>query len=390
MTTTQPYFIESARRVIAIEKQAIAHLSSQINQTFEQACQLLLQCCKSDGRIIVSGMGKSGHIGRKIAATLASTGSPSFFVHASEASHGDLGMITANDVVILISNSGETNEVLNIVSVIKRIGAKVIGITGVAHSSLAKHSDVHLSIQVEQEACPLNLAPTASTTTTLVLGDAIAVALLEARNFTELDFAQYHPGGSLGRRLLLTVEEVMHTGQNIPIVTERHCVKTALFEMSAKGLGMTAVVNDRGILTGIFTDGDLRRFLSNKNHLLNESITQVMTKNCTTAHKGMLAQEVLNVMEQQHINGLNCRRRANTPYRCAKYANIIKRRSVITCYFLSYIKIFQQSVNNEQPKSNYLFVISMVFFQMDVSISVIKEKNSKPFTPVMALALKLC
>lgn len=294
-------FITRGKQVLVIEKQAIKQLEQYIDQNFQKACQLMFDCT---GRIIVIGMGKSGHIGNKIAATLASTGTPSFFVHPGEASHGDLGMITSQDVVILISNSGETSEVINIIPVLKRIGAKMVSMSGNIDSSLAKLSDVHVCIKVEQEACPLGLAPTASTTATLVMGDAFAVALLEARGFTADDFALSHPGGSLGKRLLLTLKDIMHSGIHIPIVKCDDIIKDALIEMSEKGLGMTAIVNSKKQLQGIFTDGDLRRILEHKIDIHNTKISDVMTTQCTTVNPDMLAAQALNIMENKRINGL--------------------------------------------------------------------------------------
>ncbi|MCF6441001.1 KpsF/GutQ family sugar-phosphate isomerase [Pseudoalteromonas luteoviolacea] len=294
-------FIETAKRVLDIEQQAISELNQYIDNSFIAACELMLNCT---GRVIVIGMGKSGHIGNKVAATLASTGTPSFFVHPGEASHGDLGMITAEDVVLLISNSGETGEVVGIIPVIKRIGARVISMTGNANSTMAQQADIHLCIKVSKEACPLGLAPTASTTATLVMGDALAVALLEARGFTADDFALSHPGGSLGKRLLLTLRDIMHSGSDVPMTSLGSSIKEALFDMSAKGLGMTAIVNDQKQLCGIFTDGDLRRVIEQKADLHNDTIDSVMTICCTTASPDMLAAEALNIMEKKRINGL--------------------------------------------------------------------------------------
>ncbi|KZN58141.1 D-arabinose 5-phosphate isomerase [Pseudoalteromonas luteoviolacea CPMOR-1] len=293
--------IESAKRVLEIEQKAISELNQYIDNTFTQACELMLDCV---GRVIVIGMGKSGHIGNKVAATLASTGTPSFFVHPGEASHGDLGMITADDVVLLISNSGETGEVVGIIPVIKRIGARVISMTGNPSSTMAQQADIHLCIKVSQEACPLGLAPTASTTATLVMGDALAVALLEARGFTADDFALSHPGGSLGKRLLLTLEDIMHKGTDVPMTPAGSSIKEALFEMSAKGLGMTAIIDENAQLCGLFTDGDLRRVIEQKVDLHNDTIDSVMTICCTTASSDMLAAEALNIMEKKRINGL--------------------------------------------------------------------------------------
>ncbi|MEY8252801.1 MAG: KpsF/GutQ family sugar-phosphate isomerase, partial [Colwellia sp.] len=264
-------------------------------------CQLMFHC---KGRVIVIGMGKSGHIGGKIAATLASTGTPAFFVHPGEASHGDLGMITSNDVVLTISNSGETSEVLAIIPVIKRIGAKLISMTGNTDSTLAKLADTHICIKVSAEACPLGLAPTSSTTATLVMGDALAVALLNARDFTADDFALSHPGGSLGKRLLLRLNDIMHQGERVPMISEYALIKDALVEMSLKGLGMTAIVNEQQQLVGLFTDGDLRRVLDNRIDIHSENISTVMTHNPSVAQSDMLAAQALKIMEDKKINGL--------------------------------------------------------------------------------------
>jgi arabinose-5-phosphate isomerase len=303
-------FITRAKQVLLIEQQAIADLIPTIGDEFASACDLMLH---TKGRVIVVGMGKSGHIGNKIAATLASTGTPSFFVHPGEASHGDLGMITEDDVVILISNSGETSEVISLIPVIKRIGAKIIAISSKPASSLGRLSDVHITVAVAKEACPLGLAPTASTTATLAMGDALAVALLEARGFTEDDFALSHPGGSLGKRLLLTLKDIMHDGERLPMVKLDCIIKDALLEISAKGLGMTAIVDDSGILKGLFTDGDLRRILEQRIDIHATSIATVMTKNCTTASQTMLAAEALNIMERKRINGLIVINEQNQP-----------------------------------------------------------------------------
>jgi len=290
-----------AKNVIEIEQQAIGELLQFIDDDFELACQLMFNC---KGRVIVIGMGKSGHIGGKIAATLASTGTPSFFVHPGEASHGDLGMITSNDVVLTISYSGETNEVLAITPVIKRIGAKLIAMTSNSNSTLAKLADRHICIKVSAEACPLGLAPTSSTTATLVMGDALAVALLNARDFTAEDFALSHPGGSLGKRLLLRLSDIMHKGERVPVVSEHDLIKDALVEMSLKGLGMTAVVNNNKQLVGLFTDGDLRRVLDNRVDIHSDSIKTVMTHRPSVAQSDMLAAQALKIMEDKKINGL--------------------------------------------------------------------------------------
>jgi arabinose-5-phosphate isomerase len=294
-------FKEIAKNVINIEQQAIAELLQYIDDNFEKACHIMYQC---QGRVIVIGMGKSGHIGGKIAATLASTGTPAFFVHPGEASHGDLGMITKDDVVLTISNSGETGEVLAIIPVIKRIGAKLISMTGNTSSTLAKLADTHVCIKITTEACPLGLAPTSSTTATLVMGDAMAVALLNARGFTADDFALSHPGGSLGKRLLLRLSDIMHQGERLPVISENALIKEALVEMSLKGLGMTAIVNAKNQLVGLFTDGDLRRILDLQIDIHQDKITTVMTKSPTVAQADMLAAQALNIMEDKKINGL--------------------------------------------------------------------------------------
>ncbi|KXJ52448.1 MAG: D-arabinose 5-phosphate isomerase [Colwellia sp. Phe_37] len=294
-------FKQLAQNVIKIEQQAIAELTQFIDDDFVKACELMFNC---QGRVIVIGMGKSGHIGGKIAATLASTGTPSFFVHPGEASHGDLGMITLDDVVLTISNSGETGEVLAIIPVIKRLGAKLIAMTGNPDSTLSKLADTHVCVKVSQEACPLGLAPTSSTTATLVMGDALAVALLNARGFTADDFALSHPGGSLGKRLLLRLADIMHKGERLPTVATNAKIKDALVEMSLKGLGMTAIVDDNNQLMGLFTDGDLRRILDAQINIHQDSITSVMTKNPYVAQQDMLAAEALKIMEDKKINGL--------------------------------------------------------------------------------------
>lgn len=294
-------FQATAKRVLAIEARAVEGLIHTIDEHFSRACELLLACT---GRIIVTGMGKSGHIGNKLAATLASTGSPAFFVHPAEASHGDLGMITADDIVIALSNSGETAEVLTIMPVIKRKGTPLISMTGRADSTLARQADVHLHVAVEEEACPLNLAPTSSTTAALALGDALAIALLEARGFTAEDFALSHPGGTLGRRLLLRVEDVMHAGERLPIISDSASIADALLEMTCKGLGMTAVVDSSNALTGVFTDGDLRRMLERALDIHQHNIREVMTVNPVVIEQGHLAAEALQIMEKKKINGL--------------------------------------------------------------------------------------
>lgn len=294
-------FRQQALAVLRIEAEAVQQLEQFLNEDFDRACQLILQ---NPGKVIVSGIGKSGHIANKIAATLASTGTPAFFVHPGEASHGDLGMLSSGDVVIAISNSGETAELLTIVPVIKRMGITLIAMTGKAESTLARLADVHICVSVPQEACPLGLAPTASTTATLAMGDALAVAVLDARGFSADDFALSHPGGSLGRKLLLRLTDIMHKESLVPIVHRRASIKDALLEISRKGLGMTTVVNDDGKLAGIFTDGDLRRILDQRLDIHTTAIEQVMTVNCITAKAEMLAAEALNIMQQKKINGL--------------------------------------------------------------------------------------
>ncbi|MGB2739268.1 MAG: KpsF/GutQ family sugar-phosphate isomerase [Cognaticolwellia sp.] len=314
-------FKQLALNVINIEQQAIAELSQFIDDNFTKACELMFNC---RGRVIVVGMGKSGHIGGKIAATLASTGTPSFFVHPGEASHGDLGMITLDDVVLTISNSGETGEVLAIIPVLKRIGAKIIAMTGNSESTLAKLGDTHVCVKVSQEACPLGLAPTSSTTATLVMGDALAVALLNARGFTADDFALSHPGGSLGKRLLLRLADIMHKDDRLPSVHQDAKIKDALVEMSLKGLGMTAVVDSNKQLIGLFTDGDLRRILDARIDIHQDSITSVMTKNPYTAKQDMLAAEALKIMEDKKINGLIIVDEKNRPIGAMNMHDLLK------------------------------------------------------------------
>ncbi|NVK44122.1 MAG: KpsF/GutQ family sugar-phosphate isomerase [Oceanospirillaceae bacterium] len=294
-------YLTAARRTIELERDAVADLLKHLNGDFTRACDLMLNC---EGRVIVTGMGKSGHIGNKIAATLASTGTPSFFVHPGEASHGDMGMITGKDVVVALSNSGETSEVVTILPLIKRMKTPLISITANADSTLARAADASLLIGVEREACPLGLAPTSSTTTQLVLGDALAIALLEARGFSADDFAFSHPGGSLGRRLLLKVENLMHKGDDVPVVTRTTPVYEALLEVTRKRLGMTAVVDEAGRLCGIFTDGDLRRTLDHEVDLRHTPISEVMTPNGTVVEAGILAAEALQIMQERQINAL--------------------------------------------------------------------------------------
>jgi arabinose-5-phosphate isomerase len=293
---------ELAIAVIETEARAIEKLESEIRlPSFVDACRLMLNC---KGRVVVTGMGKSGHIAGKIAATLASTGTPAFFVHPGEASHGDLGMITAADVVLALSNSGETGEIVTILPLIKRLKVPLIAMTGNPQSTLSKAATANINVSVEKEACPLGLAPTASTTAALAMGDALAVALLETRGFTREDFARSHPGGALGRRLLLLIDDLMHTGTAMPCVNTGTLLSDALVEMTRKGLGMTIVVNGDGRLAGVFTDGDLRRAIDHRIDVHTEQIDKVMTSNCKTIRPGMLAAEALQIMDSTKINAL--------------------------------------------------------------------------------------
>lgn len=288
-----------AREVLTIEASAISTLASRLDQLFLDAVNLILAC---HGRVIVSGMGKSGHIARKIAATMSSTGTPAYFVHPAEASHGDLGMVTQDDVFIALSNSGESPELMAIVPIIKRQGAKLISMTGNPASNLAVNSDVHLNAAVDREACPMNLAPTASTTAALALGDALAVALLDAKGFGAEDFARSHPGGSLGRRLLTHVHDIMRTGDKVPFVSESATLGEAILEISRKGVGMTAIVNSTHNVIGIYTDGDLRRTLAKNLDLNATPIKEVMSANPRCIEAGHLAAEAVQLMEQYNIN----------------------------------------------------------------------------------------
>lgn len=301
-TVTDHGFEAFAKTVIALEAQAVAHLQARIDSSFSQACQQILSC---SGRVIVVGMGKSGHIGGKIASTLASTGTPAFFVHPGEASHGDLGMITANDLVLALSNSGETPEVLTILPLIKRMGVPLIAMVGNPDSSVGRQANVCLNVGVEQEACPMNLAPTSSTTVALAMGDALAVALLNSRGFTEQDFARSHPGGAIGRRLLIYVNDIMHSGDNIPLVYQQVPVREALSEMTTKALvGMAGVLDEENRLCGIFTDGDLRRALNQSVDVYHCPIKDVMTPNPITVSPQTLAAELVTLMRTKSINGV--------------------------------------------------------------------------------------
>jgi len=294
-------FINIAKQVLKIEADAVKAMSDQLDDNFINACNIILQ---SHGRLIVVGIGKSGHIGNKIAATFASTGTPSFFVHPSEASHGDLGMITPKDTVLAISNSGETPEILTILPIIKRMGVKLISLTGNTSSSIAKHSDASLNNEVEKEACPLNLAPTTSTTAALALGDALAMAVLEAREFDENDFARSHPGGALGKRLLLYVDDIMHKGSNIPLVNENVLLEDALAEMSEKSLGVTGITNADNELVGIFTDGDLRRTLTSEQFSKDAPIKEFMTSKPYSPQPDTLAAELVLTMQEKAISSV--------------------------------------------------------------------------------------
>jgi arabinose-5-phosphate isomerase len=299
---TDPHqMIARGQRVLATEAQAVAALEGRLDGAFVRACELLLAC---RGRVVVMGMGKSGHIGSKIAATLASTGTPAFFVHPAEAIHGDIGMITASDVVLALSNSGETEELLKILPLIKRLDTPLIAMTGKGVSTLSRYATVTLDVSVPAEACPLNLAPTASTTATLAMGDALAIAVLEARGFTEEDFARSHPGGSLGRRLLLHVEDVMRKGDELPRVGPDTLLSAGLLEMSRKGLGMTTVVDPDDRVLGIFTDGDLRRALDRQLDVHGTRMSEVMTTRCKVAEPRMLAAEAVHLMETYRITSL--------------------------------------------------------------------------------------
>jgi len=289
------------RAVIEIEARTLDSLVERVDDAFVAAARHMLAC---PGRIVVLGMGKSGHIGSKFAATLASTGTPAFFVHPGEASHGDMGMITTQDVVFALSNSGETDELTILVPLIKRLGVPLIAMTGNQRSTLAEAATVHLYVPVAQEACPLGLAPTSSTTAALAMGDALAVALLEARGFTQEDFARSHPGGALGRRLLLKIRDLMHQGAQMPVVGPDTRVVDTLLEMTRKGLGLTAVVGPDGLVQGVFTDGDLRRALDRGAEALTTPVAAVMTRQCKTVQVDMLAAEALRIMQDSKINAL--------------------------------------------------------------------------------------
>ena len=294
-------FQQAGKDVLEIEREGLAQLDRYINDDFTQTCEKIFYCT---GKVVVMGMGKSGHIGKKMAATFASTGTPSFFVHPAEASHGDLGMVTAQDIVIAISNSGESNEILALIPVLKRLQVPLICITSRPESAMAKAADIHLCIKVPKEACPLGLAPTTSTTATLVMGDALAVALLKARGFTPEDFALSHPGGALGRKLLLRVNDIMHTGDEIPRVSKDATLRDALLEITRKNLGMTVICDDLMKIEGIFTDGDLRRVFDMRVDLHQLNIADVMTTGGVRVRPGTLAVDALNLMQSRHITSV--------------------------------------------------------------------------------------
>lgn len=309
-------------KVIDIEKSALDNLYQYVDSVeFAQACELILNCT---GKVIVMGMGKSGHIGNKISATLASTGTPAFFVHPGEASHGDLGVLSDNDIILAISNSGESSEILALMPVIQRKAIPVIAMTGKPESTMAHLAKIHLCIEVPEEACPLGLAPTSSTTATLVMGDAMAIALLQAKGFTREDFAMSHPGGALGRKLLLKVSNVMHSGDDLPLVKHDICITDALYEISKKGLGMTAVIDEQNKLVGIFTDGDLRRVIDAQVNLRTTPIADVMTRNCVTITENVLAAQALQVMDSKNINGLIVIDKDNHPVGALNMLDMVK------------------------------------------------------------------
>jgi arabinose-5-phosphate isomerase len=298
---TNDQLLALAAEVLEIESRAVKNLQNRLNDDFVTACQL---CMDTQGRVVVTGIGKSGHVSNKIAATLASTGTPAFFMHPAEASHGDVGMITKNDLLLAVSYSGESEEVITILPVVKRMGAKLLSMTGNPDSTMAKAADVHLDISVTEEACPLNLAPTASTTATLAMGDALAVALLKNRGFTAEDFARSHPSGNLGKRLLLRVTDVMRSGDRVPAVSGEVTLRDALLEMTDKGLGMTAIVDSNNKVLGIYTDGDLRRTLDAGGDVHETIIRDVMHTDCKTTSAEVLAAEALHIIEENKITSL--------------------------------------------------------------------------------------
>ncbi len=316
-----PDFLGAARRTVELERDAISDLLARLDDSFARACEILLN---TQGRVVVTGMGKSGHIGTKIAATLASTGTPSFFVHPGEASHGDLGMITSQDSVLALSNSGSTSEVVTLLPLLKRMAVPLITMTGNTDSVLARAADVNLDTSVAQEACPMDLAPTSSTTVSLVAGDALAIALLEARGFTAEDFAFSHPAGALGRKLLLKVDDIMHGGEELPRVSAGTLLDEALVEVSGKGLGLTTVLDADGKLLGVFTDGDLRRALDNNVDIHSTSVESVMSADPITIDKEILAAEALHIMEERTITGLIAVDENHRPTGVIKLQDILK------------------------------------------------------------------
>lgn len=307
--------------VIETEAQAVFKLTQKIDERFDKACTLLLEC---RGRIVVTGMGKSGHIANKLAATFSSTGSPAFFMHPGEASHGDLGMITRQDIVVAISHSGNTAEIVTLLPILKRLEVPLITLTGNMESVLAKTADVNLDVSIEQEACPLGLAPTTSTTVSLVMGDALAIALLQARGFSAEDFALSHPGGMLGKRLLLHIDELYHQGPELPIVNERATISEALIEVTEKKLGMTCVVDNHGYLVGVYTDGDVRRTLNRQCDINTTQLKEVMTQNCQTINKGMLAAEAVAIMHKHSITALVVVDNENRPHAVLHLHDLLK------------------------------------------------------------------
>ncbi len=292
---------DMGKAVLEIEARAVVDLIERVDMSFVEAARFMLKC---EGRVVVLGMGKSGHVGGKVAATLASTGTPAFFVHPGEASHGDMGMITDRDVVLAFSNSGETEELIVLLPLIKRLGIPLIAVTGNCDSALAGAATVHIHVDVREEACPLGLAPTSSTTAALAMGDALAIAMLKKRGFTEGDFARAHPGGTLGRRLLLKIDDLMHTGEAMPVVRPESALADAVVEMTRSGLGLTAVVDAAGRVTGIFTDGDLRRVFERDHDIREARMNDVMTRDCKTVGCDVLAAEALHIMQSHKINGL--------------------------------------------------------------------------------------
>lgn len=320
-----PPYLSWAQQVFATESAAIAEVAASLDDHFNQAVAAILQ---ANGRVIITGMGKSGHIGRKIAASLASTGTPSFFIHPAEAAHGDLGMIVDGDVVLALSNSGENDEILAIIPAIKRKNVRLIAMTGKPTSSMARHADIHLLVAVSREACPFNLAPTSSTTAALVMGDALTVALLRARAFTPDDFALSHPAGKLGKRLLLTVADLMHKGDRLPLVTEATLLRDAVVVMSEKGLGMLVITNADGRLTGVFTDGDLRRLFQQQEEVARLCMRDIMHPNPQTIPAGSLATEALKLMQARQVNGLIVVDGAHRPQGALNMHDLLQARIV--------------------------------------------------------------